>query len=420
MPGRLIFVESNTTGSGMLALTAAHRLGLEPLLLTSNPRRYAGLAGSGAEVVDCDTNTLAALTEAVARRRGGIAGITTTSEFYLVAAAELADRLGLPGNPPNAVRLCRDKSRTRLVLAAARLPQPRFVMVRDSRQLSLPLREVGLPCVVKPVDESGSDNVRLCRSEPQVRAHLRTVLAARVNARNQPAAGVALVEEYLDGPEYSVEMFSTAGVARCIGITAKSVRGDPYFVESGHHYPAPLDPPAAERLVGTVEAALGVVGVRTGPTHTEVKLLPDGPAIVEINVRLAGGMIPELIRLADGVDLLEQQVRAAAGLPVDLAARPGPDPCVGIRFVTARRRGTVLAVTGTDDALAQPGVRAVSVPVQPGARVVPARNAYERVGHVIAAGACPRAVESTLDRAVDLIRVAVAADDARPTGRGTP
>jgi len=135
------------------------------------------------------------------------------------------------------------------------------------------------------LDSSGI--VRLCRSEPQVRSHLKEILARRVNQHDQPLAAMALVEEYLDGPEYSVEMFSTAGVARCIGITAKSVIGDPYFVEAGHIYPAGLDPDTSRLLITTVRRALSTVGVREGPTHTEVKLLTDRAAIVEINATLA-------------------------------------------------------------------------------------------------------------------------------------
>lgn len=408
MPGRLIFLESNTTGTGMLALRTAARLGLDPVLLTSDPGRYLGLAATGAQVLPCDTNSAAVLAETVLSQRARPAGVTTTSEFYLAAVAELTERLGLPGNPAAAIRLCRDKASMRQALAdsgPAGVDQPRFVAVRDVRQLASALRAVGLPCVVKPVNESGSQDVRLCRSEPQARAHLERVLAARVNARGQPAAGVALVEQYLPAPEYSVEMFSIGGEAHCIGITAKCVAGDPYFVEAGHYYPADLEETSARSVLHAVRAALTALGIGQGPTHTEVKVTPDGVAIIEINARLAGGMIPELIRMVDGIDLIEQQIRAAVGLPVLLDPVSGADRCAGIRFVTATRAGTVLEVTGLDRAGAQAGVRAVSVRVQPGASVRPARNAYERLGHVIATGPDRQAVQRRLDRAIGSIRL---------------
>jgi S-sulfo-L-cysteine synthase (3-phospho-L-serine-dependent) len=407
MSSRMIFVESNTTGSGMVALATATRLGLRPLLLANDASRYAGLAATGAEAVRCDTNDGDALECTVAGCGDELAGITTTSDFYLATVADLAARHGLPGNPPDVVRRCRDKAATRRVLAGAGVPQPKFAVVGESGPALEWQREVMLPCVVKPVDESGSEDVLLCRSEPEVRAQLKRVLSKRTNARGQPAARVALVEEYLDGPEYSVEMFSTAGRAHFVGITAKVVGGAPCFVELGHHYPATLEPGAADRTVALVTAALEAVGVREGPTHTEVRWTPTGPAVVEINVRLAGGMIPELIRLTEGVDLVEQQVRAAAGLSVDLRHVPTQAPSAGIRFLVASGPGLLREITGADGARALPGIAQVQLRPMAGLTVSPPRSAYDRLGHVIALGEDPREVESRLDLAVDAIRMTI-------------
>ena len=91
-----------------------------------------------------------------------------------------------------------------------------------------------------------------------------------------------------------------------------------------------------------MRAALAATGMRLGPTHTEVKVTDAGPSIVEINARAAGGMIPELVRLATGVDLLEQQLRAAAGLPLDLV--PTRERVAGIRFLLAPADGRLAAV----------------------------------------------------------------------------
>ncbi len=408
MPARLIFVESNTTGSGMLALTTADRLGLAPLLLTSDPGRYRGLAQTAAQVVECDTNNSTALAKTVAELPGELAGVSTTSEFYLLAVAELARCLGRSFNPPAAVRLCRDKAAQRRALAAAGVDQPRFVVLRDPRQVPKALAETGLPCVVKPADESGSQDVLLCRSAEQARAQVRRVLAAHTNARGQRSAGIALMEEYLGGPEYSVEMFSVAGSAHCVGITAKCVGGAPYFVETGHYYPAGLDSESAQRLASTARLTLAATGVREGPAHIEIKLSPDRAALIEINMRLAGGMIPELIRLATGIDLIEQQVRAAAGLPVDLRPIPGTPGHSGIRFLGVDRAGTLQDVTGTERANALPAIQQVRLEVEPGASVRPARNAYDRIGHVIAVGRTPGTVHTSLDEAIASIRLAVA------------
>lgn len=410
MPGRLIVVESNTTGTGMELLRAATRLGLAPVLLTAWPGRYAGLAATGAEVSTCDTDTPTTL-RAAATGLGAVAGVTTTSEFYLEAVATLAAGLGLPGDPPTVSRACRDKSRTRAVLAAAGVPQPRFAVVRDPARARAAVAAVGLPCVVKPVDDSGSLNVRVCDGTAEVERHIARVTAVRTNVRGQPTAGAALVEEYLAGEEFSVEMFGHSGGISCAGITATALTDPPYAVESGHLYPAPVDPRAATAVVGTVRRALRALGVRHGPSHTEVKLLPHGRvAIIEVNARLAGGMIPELVRLATGVDLVEQQVRAAVGWPVAVGTRPRGH--AGIRFLAAAGTGVLRGVHGVEDARSVPGVTEVRVAKQPGAEVCPPRSSYDRLGHVIAHGPSPQAVTGSLEAAGRAIHL----DIAEPSG----
>ncbi|MGM0345804.1 pyridoxal-phosphate dependent enzyme [Streptomyces sp. Adlamb9] len=404
----LVFVESNTTGTGMLALELAREeLGTVPVLLTGDPDRYRGLAATGAEVIRCDTNSDAALRAAVQDRfrREEIAGITTTSDFYVPAAARLARWLGLPGNPPEAVTACRDKSALRALLESAGVRQPRYAVVRDASEVAAAVARTGLPCVVKPADDSGSVNVLLCADEATATAHAERVLAVTTNVRGMPTARTVLVEEYLDAPEYSVEMFTWDGRAECVGITEKSVTGTPHFVEHRHLFPAPLPAETAQRITETVTAALDAAGIRLGATHTEVKLTAEGPAVIEINPRPAGGMIPELIRLATGVDLLEQQLRTAVGLAP--ALKPAQDAHAGIQFLLPDADGVLDAVDGTQEAAAVPDVEAVTVTAAPGTVVRRPRSAGDRIGHVIAGHPTPERVTAALDEARRLVRLSV-------------
>ncbi|EMT51517.1 hypothetical protein I532_16373 [Brevibacillus borstelensis AK1] len=160
----LLFVESNTTGTGMIALKKAQERGFSPVFLTSKPERYAGLAETGCRVLVCDTNSLDALRTTIKKELPAdqIAGIMTTSEFYLVTVATLAEEYGLPGNPPEAMLVCRNKAQTRLRLAKANVAQPRFAIIRKAKEIPETVKAIGLPCVVKPTDDSGSNDVKLC------------------------------------------------------------------------------------------------------------------------------------------------------------------------------------------------------------------------------------------------------------------
>ena len=408
---RLVFVESNTTGTGMLALRTAARLGTAPVLVTGGPERYDGLAATGCDVVVCDTNEPAALRrqiEALAAQ-APLAGVATTSDFYLIAAAQVAARWGLPGNPPDAVTACRDKALTRAALLAAGVGQPRFAVVDSVDQVDEALAVADLPCVVKPADDSGSQHVLLCRTKDAAAAQVSMILAAATNVRGQPSAGTALVEQWLPGAEVSAEMFSQDGDAVCVGLTAKTLGDLPHFVEVQHLFPADLAESTAAEVSGAVRRALTATGITLGASHVEVKLTPTGPCIVEINARLAGGMIPELIRLATGVDLLEQQLRAFAGMPVYL--QPQARRHAGIRFLLAPAAGTLSTVDGVEAARRVPGVDRVVLTATAGRRVRRAANAYDRLGYVIAVGGRGAEVTAALSAAAELIEIAVDEED---------
>lgn len=404
-PSTLLFVESNTTGSGMAALEVARAMGMRPVLITSDPGRYQGLSETGAQTLVCDTGSLPTVRETVQERfrREDLAGVVTTSEFYVALVAELAGWLGLPGNPVDAVTVCRDKSALRSLLAEVGTPQPRFAAVRAVDEAAGAVAAVGLPCVVKPADDSGSHNVLLCTTAEQVRTQVGTVLAVTENVRGQAMAGVALVEEYLDGPEYSVEMFSWEGDAHCVGITAKTLGAPPYFVEHRHLFPAPLPTERYDALLTAVRAALAAAGVRSGATHTEVRLTSSGPAVVEINPRPAGGMIPEAIRLATGLDLLRLQLGAAVGHAPDLSAEDRGT--AGVQFLTADREGVLAGVEGVAEALAVPGVERVVVTARPGQPARRPRHAYDRLGYIIARTDTPAGTAAALDAALARCRV---------------
>ncbi|MFF2079259.1 pyridoxal-phosphate dependent enzyme [Kitasatospora sp. NPDC058162] len=404
----LFFVESNTTGTGMLALTTAVRLGLEPVLFVVDPARYQGLAETGARVVVCDTDDPQALRKAaeVAAGDRAVAGVTTTSEYYLVQSAALAEALGVAANPAAALAACRDKSATRRTLLEHGVRQPRFAEVRDPDGVGAAVAAVGLPCVVKPVDESGSHEVLWCADVATVTEQVRKLLAVTRNVRGQASARTVLVEEFLDGPEFSAEMFRADGRTHCVGVTQRTVSELPYFVETGHLFPAVLPEETAAAMADTARRALAAVGLERGPAHVELRLTADGPAVIEINARLAGGMIPELIRPATGIDLLDQQIRAAAGLPLNLT--PERSRSAGIRFLIAAEEGRLTAVEGVERAAAVAGVERVTVTAAAGRAVRPVREAYDRLGHVIAVGDGPEQVVEALDAAIAELAVVVA------------
>ncbi|WP_040951487.1 ATP-grasp domain-containing protein [Gorillibacterium massiliense] len=407
MRKQLLFLESNSTGTGMKAIRTASEWGFLPVLLTNDPLRYRDLDIQICEVVTCDTNDYETVSHIVEARHdaGELAGLLTTSDFYLEPVAQLAAQFGFPGSSPGAIRACRNKWLTRQKLREIGIPQPAFVAVHSPAEVISAVRAVGLPCVVKPIDDSGSNEVRLCRTLEEAERQAARVFGATFNVRGQLASRTALIEQFIDAPEYSVEMFAWQGELHCIGITEKQTMGDPFFVESAHLFPAPLSESKAVEIRATVRRALRHIGVIHGATHTEVKWTKEGCVLIEVNPRLAGGMIPEIIKLASGIDLIEAQLQAALGMAPELSPRRYGYGSIG--FIMAEEDGRLLASGGVEDAACVQGVSQLVMHAKPGQPIRKPQNAYDRLGYIIAEGATPGKVSSSVQAAVSKIKLEI-------------
>ncbi|MER5962838.1 ATP-grasp domain-containing protein [Streptomyces sp. NPDC002057] len=384
----LLLVESNTTGTGRQFAQRARGLGTEPVLLSADPARYPYAAEDGLRTVVVDTADDEALRAAVTTLAAGapVAGVLSSSEYYVATAAGLARRLGLPGPSADAVRACRDKALQRRTLTEAGVPVPRFSVAGSVAEAIAAAQWLGGPVVVKPVQGSGSLGVRLCRDRDEVAEHAGSLLAATVNERGLTTPGVVLVEQYLTGREFSVEVFGEDVVTT----VAKHVGAPPVFVETGHDVPAVLPAERSASLVDSAVHAVKALGLGWGAAHVELRLDGDVARVIEVNPRLAGGMIPELVRRALGVDLVGAQVRAALGAPVDLTGTPDAVGAASIRFLTAGDDSVLThVVTAESAARAVPGVVDASFYRPAGTPVAPAEDFRGRVGHVIAAGTDP-------------------------------
>lgn len=376
-----VLVESNTTGTGRLFPAAARALGLHPVLLAADPSRYASVGG--AEVVRTETDDVRAVVDAcrslaVGRR---VAGVATSSDYYVETAAAAAAALGLPANSPADLAAVRDKGTQRARLASAGARVPRFTVADTVEEVLAAAAETGYPVVVKPVTGSGSLGVRLCADPEQTARHARAVLFRESDERGRPVPRRVTVEEFVSGGEYSVEVLD--GTAA--GITAKHLGAQPLFVETGHDFPAALAPAVREAVTKAAEAAVRALGIVLGPAHVELRLGPAGPVLIEVNPRLAGGWIPRLVQEATGTDLILGTVAAFSGLPSPVAVTAARG--AAIRFVVPAESGRLRRIDGVARACAVPGVVDVETYREPGTEITVSGDFRDRIGHVLARGA---------------------------------
>ena len=403
MTGWLVFVESNTTGSGRLFCRAAVRAGLRPAMLARDPGRYPYVAADEVTSRVVDTADPAAVLAACRALPGPVRGVTSSSEYRVATAAEVARELGLDHPDPDAVRACRDKPTMRERLRAAGVPGPAVLVATTPDEAAA---APAFPVVVKPVAGSGSIGVRRCDSPGQARDAAARVLAGLPGLPPQPAV---LVEDYLTGPEFSVETFDD----RVVGITAKHLGPEPWFVETGHDFPARLPVEHRSALAAAALDALRALGLGWGAAHVELRLTAAGPRVVEVNPRLAGGMIPRMVEEATGLDLVARQVARAAGRTGPV--RPTRGGGAAIRFLVGDTQGRLVEVRGADRARAVPVGVEVGVRARPGQELTLRHSFQDRLAYVVAAAPGPLAAAEIAEQALRMVTVVVA--NPAPSGR---
>ena len=396
-PSWFVLVESNTTGSGRLFCACARELGLRPVMLARDPGRYPYVAQDGIDAVVTDTADPAALLAACRALGAPVAGATSSSEYYIGAAADLAAALGRPHPDGNAIRSCRDKRSQRDRLRAAGVPGPAFSAATTPAEAVAAAGRIGYPVVVKPAAGSGSIGTRRCAGPSEVAGAAAYVLDTDPAELALPPQPAVMVEEYLTGEEYSAETLGE----HVVGITRKHLGPEPYFVETGHDFPAPL-PQADQAAIGDVAvAALRALGLGWGGAHVEIRRTPAGPRIVEVNPRLAGGMIPKLVAESLGIDMIFHVVAQAAGQP--RPPRPVRAGATAIRFLVATGAGRLTGVRGVAAARTVPGVVEVGITGTPGQEVLVRHSFRDRLGYVIARGDSGSVAARAAEAAVRLL-----------------
>jgi biotin carboxylase len=382
-PKRLLVLGAGPAQIGLLR--AARERGLFVIACDRDPGALGfEFADRRAVVSTEDERTLVQLA-----RAEGVHGLIAPGIDWPVAiAARIAAQLGLP-HPiaPETAALAVSKQRQRERFAAAGIPQPAWRAVVQAGD------DLSLPAVVKPGDRQGQKGLTLVRE--------RSALDKAVElAVSESRASIALVEEYVDGAELTVNAFSSGGKFYPLTVTDRLTAEPPAFgVALAHAWPSAQ---SVDEAVAAAKQAAEALGITDGPTYTQVRLGADGVRVMELAARLGGGHDAELCRAALGIDLNGLALASALGEPVEIPeAMPAGGACV--RFLVAPP-GTLREVAGLTEALAVEGVLDARVYRQPGWTIAPLRRGADRAGFVLARGESRDDALERAGRAMERIR----------------
>jgi biotin carboxylase len=305
--------------------------------------------------------------------------ISPGSDWPVAVAARVAERIGLP-HPIDAATaaLATSKQKQRERLAEWGVLQPRI------------LEEPAAPCVVKAPDRQGQRGLTFVRTDAELPAAIEAALQASRN-------GTYIVEEYVDGPEVTVQAVSVDGAFHPLLVADRLTAEPPAFgVALAHAWPC-VEPTQAP--IDAARAVAEALGIRNGPTYTQVRLGPDGPRVIELAARLGGGHDAELVEASTGFDLNGAALDAALGERTSVVPTQSPPSSLPggacVVFLVAPE-GELRAVEGREEAHAVEGVLDVRLYRGPGHVFGPLRHGADRAGAVIAVG---DSRDDALDRA---------------------
>ncbi len=343
--------------------------------------------------------------EAIARcaRAAGVHGITTCgSEVALATTVRAAVMLGFPfyGDPVTVER-CQSKDQMREAYRAGGAPIPAFAVATSVEDVEAFVRREGLPVIVKPSRGWGQRGVAKVEAA-------RELLPAFERAREASSGGTVVVEQFVDGREFSVNAYTLNDATLVCSVTERIITHypDPPGITFAEWYPSGLSPRQERAAIDAALAGIRALGIRRGPTYTQLRMGPEGPKLVETAFRLGGGLDPDVALLASGISLFRKILGVAMEnvewekATIEKERHGG---AIG-KFLVARP-GRVVRIEGLDRARALPGIVAAEVYVAVGGTVFPLTDGSKRAGHVLAVGSDRSEADERARRAAQMIRI---------------
>ncbi|HYI99561.1 MAG TPA: ATP-grasp domain-containing protein [Thermoleophilaceae bacterium] len=330
-----------------------------------------------------------------------VEGVVNCSESCLRTQAALVERYRVPGINSQTAAVCRDKQLMARRFEEGGVPIARRRIVTSADEIPEAVEDVGCPGVLKPATGVASlftvrfdSEQELLERFQQFDAEAREHRSTAIREMN----GRWLVEEYLDGPAFSVESLTLGGETTHVAVCQKGEMTQPFFLETGHVCPAPLADDTRREMEEVAERAIRALGITDGITHSELKLTSRGIRVLEVGARMGGGSIRQVVRLATGVDLLEVTLELARGRKPEIA--PATDRAAASRSWFPARPCTVRDLSRADELLELPGIVAVNRWTAEGERYQLPPDGYREVLGVVSVGDTPAEAIARAERAV--------------------
>jgi len=386
-------------------LKAANQLGLNSLIISDSRHSLVVEVADGL-YADFSNQRMAVQKIYQTVRHQNIVGVIATDDYTVEIAAQVASKLRLPHNPVSGMKAARWKHHARRVLQQAGLPVPTHRCIQLNEPLAQQIDGFPFPCVVKPLNLSGSKGVIRSNTKDEFLAACERIRHIVADQPSVEARQTLLVESYIPGIEVALEGILEQGKFTALAIFDKPdpLEG-PYFEETYYITPSRLSHRQQQKLINCVADACHAYGLITGPVHAELRITEDVVYIIEVAARTIGGECARLLEYGTGYSLEELVILNAMGKSV---APTAFQTSAGVLMIPTPKAGVLRRIEGILAAQKIPYIDAINIAIREGheLKCLPEGSSY--LGFIFASGPNPAIVEKALRRAHQALNIVVA------------
>ena len=321
------------------------------------------------------------------------------SEVSMAVMGRINDELGLSGISREQAICATNKHLMRKAFEKGNAPSPKSILAQDAEDAWRRLQsEFDTDAILKPSRNSGSRGIAKVSRNMDKGDFIRAYDEALSESRDHSV----LIEQFIKGPEFSIEMIVWQGEIHVLTVTDKKTTGAPHFVELGHNQPSCFSATDVETLKAAAVAGVRALGVNNCACHAEAKLMNGKAYLMEVGARLGGDFIStELTHLSTGIDMVAAAIDVALGVEPDLSAKEEPKG-VCIRYFCPKP-GKLVSISNTE-VLNNPHVYLWEIYPKEGDVIPAVTSSLCRSGHVIVTEKTPQKAIELAERLIESVK----------------
>ncbi|MBI4051174.1 MAG: ATP-grasp domain-containing protein [Elusimicrobia bacterium] len=410
----ILFVNSGFPRKKFI-LQRARQLGVHIVLLNKEPNWASRYADVLIQADTFDPEECVAELEAFLKSHP-LHGAVTFWEDDIPLLAKICERFGWIGNSLEAALNARNKIRTRQILKSKELNHYSVPshQIKSKENLKKASQTIGFPCVLKPAWGASSQFVVKVENWEEAEdafEYIRSTLSPKFDPIYSYGTDI-LCEGYADGAEVDLDILLQDGQVRFSAVTDNFPTKEPFFIETGDAMPSRHEEADLKRVLEMGEAVVKALGLTHGAVHMEAKICLDSPKLIEVNARMGGDYIPDWIKTVWGVDLVEESLKIAVGMPVHPQKHTEPQAHLVGRYLIPSSSGVISGITSLNGHPDHTKVHETMLEKEIGDPVFVPPEGFDSLGWVVGKGNNYAEAEENLEETFKNLHISIARFDS--------